>query len=112
MTDQTEWVALQTFANDEDENAPGLIEQGGVYAVRPHMNYARVPGRAFRELVPGEHVAACPRCGQRFATVEDGTAATCRDLHFDGDDDIPSICAHAETATCVHPPQVRGETVR
>ena len=87
-----EWVALQTFGNDEDEDAPGLIEAGGIYPARPQMNYARVSGRAFREMVPNERVVLCPRCGQRFAATEDGTAESHRDLHFDGDDACPSIC--------------------
>ena len=86
-----EYVALQTFSNDEDESAPGLIEAGGVY---PRMYYARVVGKAWRALQPGEHVALCPRCGHRFAETGYGTAEAHRDLHFDGDEDIPSICRH------------------
>ena len=31
----SEWVALRTFANDDDGAAPELIEAGGVFHVRP-----------------------------------------------------------------------------
>jgi hypothetical protein len=67
---QGEFVANTTFANDEDGDAPSLIEAGGVYHRRPYINYARVCGEAFRALRAGEHVAECPRCGQRLAETK------------------------------------------
>src|SRR6187401_640179 len=80
-----QWVALQTFAPDDM-----FYEAGGVYDHEP--DHGRVAGPAVRQLQPGEHLAACPRCGQRFAATDDGTAESHRDLHFDGDEEIPSIC--------------------
>jgi hypothetical protein len=76
-----EWIALETFSPDEM-----FYEAGGVYSHRP------IGHGSTRRLEPGEHVALCPRCGQRFAVTDDGTAESHRDLHFDGDRDIPSIC--------------------
>jgi hypothetical protein len=80
-----EWVALFTFEND----AGIFYEEGGVYSHEPQpkgMTGARV-------LAVGEHEASCSRCGQRFAATDEGTAEEHRDLHFNGDDEIPSICA-------------------
>lgn len=83
--EKREFVALMTFV---DEYAGMFYEAGGIYDHPPQCK-----GMAgARPLQPGEHVAVCPRCGQRFATVEDGTAEANRDVHFDGDEDIPSIC--------------------
>ena len=82
-----EWVALTTFT---DEDAGMFYETGGVYAHKPKSK--AIEGS--RELVPGEFLASCPRCGQRFATVEEGTAEENRNLHFDGDADIPSVCRY------------------
>jgi hypothetical protein len=81
-----EWVALSTFS---DEDRGMFYETGGIYS---HEPYCRGMAGA-RELVPGEYEVACPRCGQRFATVDEGAAEGNRDLHFNGDEDIPSICA-------------------
>ena len=93
----SEWVALRTFANDDDGAVPELIEAGGVYSRAPQINYARVAGEAGRDLVDGEHVVECPRCGQRFADTEEDTAESHRNLHFDGDEDAPSICKQMPT---------------
>jgi hypothetical protein len=82
-----EWVALETFSAWGEGEL--LYEEGGVYSHEPMGNTGR---RSSRELTPGEHEAICPRCNQRFASTVEGTAKTHRDLHFDGDEDIPSIC--------------------
>jgi len=74
-----------TFA---DEDAGMLYEAGGVYDHEPHCKGLE----GARPLQLGEHVAVCPRCGHTFASVEEGSAEDCRDMHFDGDEDIPSIC--------------------
>lgn len=74
-----EWVAETTC-----EERGMLIEAGGIY---PHRRIGRA-----RRHDQGEAVATCPRCGQRFAATEDGTPEENRDLHFEGDADIPSIC--------------------
>lgn len=79
----SEWVALETCAPGEM-----FYEAGGVYTHEPQASH----GRIARPLDADEHVALCPRCGHRFAATEDGTAESHRDLHFDGDEDIPSIC--------------------
>jgi hypothetical protein len=79
-----EWVALMTFAPDDM-----FYETGGIYDHEPRCSYTK----GGRPLETAEHVAECPRCGHRFAATEDGTAESHRDLHFDGDEDIPSICA-------------------
>jgi hypothetical protein len=92
----TEWVALITWV---DEAAEMFYEAGGVYPNEPPCPWTK----AGRELKVGEPVAVCPRCGQRFAAVDgEGTmtpvspfkrtAEQNRDLHFDGDEDCPSIC--------------------
>jgi hypothetical protein len=81
----TEWVAIMTFV---DEYAGMFYEEGGLYSHHPHCK--AVEGA--RRLQPGEPVAICPRCGQRFAASAESTPEACRDLHFDGDADIPSIC--------------------
>src|ERR1019366_3650435 len=78
-----EWVALTTFAPDDM-----FYEEGGVYDHKPHCNFTV----GARKLEQGEHVAVCPRCGHRFAATKGGTAESHRDLHFDGDEEIPSIC--------------------
>lgn len=83
----TEWVATETFV---DECAGMFYEAGGVYDHEP-QNKA---WRAARELGVGEHQAICPRCDMRFVATDDQTAEQNRDLHFDGDDDCPSICRH------------------
>jgi hypothetical protein len=85
---QREYVALGTFSSPMDDGR--LYEAGGVYD--HDVQSARCCG--MRPLEPGEHIVSCPRCGQRFAYCDDeGTAEDCCDLHFNGDDDIPSICA-------------------
>ena len=88
-----EWVATATFT---DEHAGMFYEDGGIYDHDPAAN-CRGRGGEARELIEGEHTATCPRCGQRFAATEDGTAESHRDLHFDGDEDIPSICRNLPT---------------
>jgi hypothetical protein len=83
----SEWVALMTWMDD----ASGMFyEAGGVYPDWPHCQFTTDA----RKLEPGEHVARCPRCSQKFATVEEGSAESCRNLHFDGDEDCPSICVN------------------
>ncbi len=81
---EKEWVAIQTFV---DEVGGVFYEEGGVYDHKP-----RLTADGARELTLGEPTVVCPRCGQRFAATEDGTAESHRDLHFDGDEDSPSIC--------------------
>jgi hypothetical protein len=85
VTEIREWVALLTFSPDNGM----FYEAGGVYE---HEPIGRTPGRPSRLLRPGEHVVSCPRCGQRFAATDDDTAESNRDLHFDGDEDIPAVC--------------------
>ena len=70
-----------------------FYEGGGIYDHQPHCK----EGGGGREFVAGEPTAVCPRCGQRFAASDDDTAEGNRDLHFDGDQDIPSICRHLPT---------------
>jgi len=95
-----EWVATETFANEDTDSLPGLIEAGGVYARQLHDRY----GDVGRLLVAGETLVACPRCGQRFADTDEGAADTHMLLHFEGDDDCPSICRHIKpTLTLVTP---------
>lgn len=76
------WVATMTFAPEDK-----FYEEGGVYGHEPRCSWTA----GARKFVVGEHVAECPRCGQRFAETE-STAEANRDLHFHGDADIPSIC--------------------
>jgi len=76
------YVATTTF---RDEDSGILYEEGGVYDRKPRGNQTRA-------FDPCEHVALCPRCGQRFAATEGGTAEDYRDFHVDGDEDVPSIC--------------------
>ena len=83
--DDREWVSLETCA---EQDGDGFWEAGGIYAAEDVRHYTR----RSRELEPGEHVVACPRCGQRFAAAEESTAEACRDRHFDGDEDMPSVC--------------------
>jgi hypothetical protein len=86
-----QWVAVMTFY---DERANVLREAGAVYQDRPY-------NKAFegaRLLVDGEHQVSCPRCGQRFVTVEDGTAEELRDLHLNSDEDMPSVCPAVHAA--------------
>jgi hypothetical protein len=83
-----EWVALETFTKGDT-----FYESGGIYAHKGHVRYMN-SGRPYE---PGEHIAECPRCGQRFAATDDGTAESHRDLHFHGDDDVPSICLNMPT---------------
>lgn len=86
-----EWVALLTCCQSSDEEDHGMFwEAGGIYpeATKPQNSATR----AARPFEASEHEAVCPRCGQRFAATEHGTAESHRDLHFDGDEDIPSIC--------------------
>jgi hypothetical protein len=82
-----EWVAVTTFV---DEYRGMFYEEGGIYDHKPRCKFTA--GR--RLLDPNESTAVCPRCGQRFAVTEESSAETNRDLHFDGDEDIPSICRH------------------
>jgi hypothetical protein len=84
-----EWVALETFTHGDR-----FYEAGGIYDHNRRVTYMN----AGRPYEPGEHIAVCPRCGQRFAATEDGTAESHRDLHFDGDEDVPSICRNLPTA--------------
>jgi hypothetical protein len=88
-----EVVSLSTCAEEFRYHPSGLREAGGIYPT----TFKRTPPD-FRELAPGEPIAACPRCGWRFAATEDGTAETHRDLHFHGDEECPSICAPAGEA--------------
>jgi hypothetical protein len=81
--DKPEFVALLTFAPDDM-----FYEEGAIYSHEPHCSHSK----GARELAADEHTANCSRCGQRFAATEDKTAEANRDLHFDGDEDIPSIC--------------------
>ena len=85
-----EWVALTTF---ENEDVGMLYEAGGVYHHEPRLSWTQ----GARPSAPDEHVALCPRCGHRFAATEQGTAESHRDLHFDGDEEIPSICRNFPT---------------
>jgi hypothetical protein len=79
-----DWVALEPFV---DEDTITLYEEGGIYQ-GAQGSFASVT----RPLNLGEHVAVCPRCGQRFATTDHGTAELHRDRHLDGDEEAPSIC--------------------
>ena len=81
-----EWVTTITFTD-----ASGTLrEVGAVYAEKPRWK----AGSAARPLdVLGEPEAVCARCGQRFAATDDATAEMNRDLHVNGDKDLPSICA-------------------
>src|SRR5437879_168772 len=84
------WVALTTFVDDD---AGMFYEAGGVYDHEPH-------NKAFdgaRTLQPTEHLTVCPRCAHQFAATDENTAEAHRDLHFDGDADIPSICRQLPT---------------
>jgi hypothetical protein len=81
-----EWVTTITFVDDS-----GILrEVGAIYAEKPRWK-ARSPARPLDLL--GEVIAVCSRCGQRFAATDDATAEENRDLHFNGDSDVPSICA-------------------
>jgi hypothetical protein len=93
----TEWVALTSFANEDDNERPfmpHLIEEGGVYP--REARETRVGGPRFRPCLPDEPTVACARCGRRFVATEGSTAAQNRDLHMNGDEDIPSICLHVK----------------
>jgi hypothetical protein len=82
-----EWVALFTFSEDD----PGMFyEEGGIYDHEPRCKFTA----GGRPLDRNEPIAVCLRCGQRFATTEESSAEANRDLHFDGDEEIPSICRH------------------
>ena len=74
---------MMTFVNGNM-----FYEEGGVYANEPHYR----AGVAARKLDPAEHVASCPRCGQRFAATKGSSPKRNRDRHFDGDAGVPSIC--------------------
>ena len=87
----TEWVAVATFF---DEQAWRLRENGAIYSDKPDCNGME----GSRILKADEHEVVCPRCGQRFVSEEKSTAEENRDLHFDGDDDIPSICPNVPVA--------------
>jgi hypothetical protein len=52
-----EWVAAR---------AHGIYEEGGIYSSRPSV--------IARPFEPGEEVAVCPSCGQRFARIAGTTA--------------------------------------
>src|SRR5512135_2343500 len=82
--DKREWVATMAFV---DETAGKLIEEGGIYSEKPRW----AASEAARPFNPAEHVAECPRCGQRFAATQQ-TPQENRDLHFYGDEDSPPIC--------------------
>jgi hypothetical protein len=96
-----EWVATGTFISSSDGT---MWEEGGIYpgSDRP------VEDSRLRPFEASEHVAACPRCGQRFAATDDGTAESHRDLHFDGDEDIPSICRNLPTQRRFHVVEKKG----
>jgi hypothetical protein len=85
-TQNSGWIALDTFEGRDGT----FYEAGGIYDHEPQCSY----GESARPFDPTEHVAACPRCGQLFVATPAGTAEDHRDLHFDGDADIPSICRH------------------
>lgn len=78
-----DWVSLETCGEGDS-----FREEGGIYAGPPKRN----PGH--RTLDASERQAACPRCGRRFAASEEMSAEECRDLHYHGDEDLPSICAN------------------
>lgn len=86
-----DYVALQSFVDDV---AAKFYEEGGVYPEAPPSWRLIGLGDAIRLRQANDHVASCPRCGHLFAASGDGTAESNRDLHFDGDEDSPSICAH------------------
>ena len=91
MMAETEWVALFTFT---DQDAGLSYEAGGVYSHEPpHCDFAQ----RSRELRRDERTVLCPRCGRRFAGTFERTAEEHRDRHFDGDEDIPSICQRMPT---------------
>ena len=81
-------VATATFTVDYARSSR-FYEAGAIYDHEPQVSW----GDGARPLEAGEHVVACARCGQQFAGTDDGTAESWRDLHFVGDEDIPSICA-------------------
>ena len=88
-----EWVATMTFAIEVEDpktstERAGIAEAGAIYDHEPHCKGMR----GARPLRPGEREVSCPRCGQRFADAEGEPAESHRDLHFHGDEDIPSIC--------------------
>jgi hypothetical protein len=83
-----ERVALSTCV--EPGNGEMFWEEGGVYTTRP-VNPTSEVSRPFNG---DEHVARCPRCGQRFVATESSSAEKNRDLHYYGDD-VPSVCAEA-----------------
>jgi hypothetical protein len=83
----SEWVAVMTFV-DESESGEMFYEAGGIYSHKPHCKWTE----GGQLLTPDEHEAVCPRCGQRFAAAAGHSAEANRDLHFDGDEEIPSIC--------------------
>lgn len=82
-----DWVAVMTFV---DEDAGMFYEAGGIYDHEPRCKFTA----GARPFDRSEPIAACPRCGQRVAATEDSSAEENRDLHFDGDEDIPAICRH------------------
>ena len=82
-----QYVALLTFSPGNHER---FYEEGGVYDDEPCCS-AELGGR---RLGVNERTVECPRCGHRFVATENNTAEANRDLHFDGDEDIPSICRH------------------
>jgi hypothetical protein len=84
----SEWVSNDTYANHVEPGLPTVVETGGVYKVQPRLGW--------RLLTEGERLAVCPRCGQRFAATEENTPEANRDLHFLGDDAIPSICVRVQ----------------
>jgi hypothetical protein len=89
------WVALDTFTHGDV-----FYEAGGIYDHTRRVTYMNT-GRPYE---PGEPIAVCPRCEQRFAATEDGTAESHRDLHFNGDTDVPSIC--------LNPPPARPRLIK
>ncbi len=83
-----QWVALLTFVA-EAKGKDMFYEEGAVYDHEPPCKSTA----GGRRLESGEATVVCPRCGQLFATTDE-TAEDNRNLHFNGDEDIPSICLH------------------
>ncbi len=77
-----EWVAVMTFV---DEHAGMFYEAGGIYDHQPCCKSTA----GARPLDPGEPIAVCPRCGQRFAGAEESSPEANRDLHFEGGRRLP-----------------------
>ena len=85
-----DWVATNTWVGSKGV----FYEAGGIYDHVPSNSAFE----AARPLAAREPEAACPRCGQRFAGTDEGTAQSHRDRHVDGDQGCRSICARPEAA--------------